>query len=93
MTLSLAAALKKKADGIAKLFGIQFADAFKNIKVPLTGDQIAEALLHQRIEVARAAAFGTVQDQIDAKEEERAGLLAQLKNVQKGSAEEEQLTQ
>ena len=87
----LAAALKAKADQMTRLFGPIFAESFKNIKVPLTGDQIAEALLPARITSARAEAFGTASDLIDAKLAEKEGLLAQLKNVQKGSEEEEGL--
>lgn len=84
----LAAALKAKADKITALFANIFADSFRNIKVPLTGDQIAEALLPGQIASARAEAFGTIQEQLDAKEAELADLKKQLGQVVKGSEEE-----
>lgn len=84
-----AAALKKLADKIAALFGVSLAAAFKNIKVPLTEQELTDALLPQRIASARAEAFGSVGDQIKTKESELAALKDQLNDVVKGSAQEE----
>lgn len=84
----LAAALKKKADQTAALFGISLADAFKRIKVPLTAEDIAAAVLPEQIAAARAEAFGTRAEQLAAKQAELATLTAKLKDVKKGSQEE-----
>lgn len=84
----LAASLKAKADKLRDLFGVLWAESFKNIKVPLTGDQIAEALLPAQIASARAEAFGGVGDQIQKKIEERATLMKLLRQAQSGSDEE-----
>lgn len=90
-----AAALKKLAEKIAALFGASLGEAFKNIKVPLTDEQLNDALLPQRIRTARADAFGGVGAQIAARTAELSKLQAQLtsKVVVKGSAQEEKLLQ
>lgn len=84
----LAAEIQGFADMIANLFGISWANAFKNLKLPQTEEQILDALLPQQIESARAAAFGTIDDQIAAKEKELAGLKRGLNKVIKGSEDE-----
>lgn len=86
-----AAALKKLAEKIAKLFGLNLGEAFKNIKVPLTEQELTDALLPQRIKSARAEAFGTVGEQIAAKQAELDALIKQLQTVDKGSAREEKI--
>lgn len=84
----LAADMKALAEKIAALFGVNISQAFKNIKVPLTDQQLADALLPSQITTARAEAFGTVGDQISAKQAELDDLNAQLKEVIKGTAQE-----
>jgi TP901 family phage tail tape measure protein len=89
----LAAALQEKAKKIAALFGISLAEAFKSIKVPLTSDDVAEAVLPEQIAGLRAEAFGTVTEQIAAKEAELAGLTEGLKGVRKGTQDEADILQ
>lgn len=89
----LAAELQAFADKIANLFGISMANSFKNLKLPLTQDQILDSLLPERIKSARAEAFGTIDEQIAAKEEELAGLRRGLNKVIKGSEDEEAILQ
>lgn len=84
-----ARALKALAEKIANLFGVNLAEAFRNIKVPLTAQELEDALLPQRIRVARAQAFGTVDALIAAKQAELAARKKQLQKVVKGSQEEE----
>jgi TP901 family phage tail tape measure protein len=89
----LAAAIFAKVKKIAALFGPAWAEAFKNIKVPLTADDVANTLLPEQIAGLRAEAFGTVTDQIAAKEAELAGLTAGLKGVRKNTEDEAQILQ
>jgi TP901 family phage tail tape measure protein len=86
-----AESLKALATRLANLFGVELGTAFKNVKVPLTEEDVLAALLPQRIRAARAEAFGTVDDQIAAKEDELKGLKARLGSVIKGSEDEEKL--
>ena len=85
----LAQDMKALAQKIATLFGGSLGEAFKGIKVPLTDQQLEDALLPQRIKTARAEAFGTVSDQIAAKQGELDSLNKQLTQVVKGSTQEE----
>ena len=87
----LAALLKEKADRIAALFGGFAAEAFKNINIPITAEDIANTLLPERIASARAEAFGSTADQIAAKQAELAELTKGLGKVRKGSEDEEQI--
>ena len=87
----LAAALKRLAEKISALFGVELGKAFKDIKVPLTDQQLEDALLPSRIKVARAVAFGSIDAQIAAHQDELAKLKKQLRTVVKGSAQEEKI--
>lgn len=87
----LAAQLKKFADKIAALFSGSLGVAFKNIKVPLTDDELEAALLPAQIRTARAEAFGTVSEQISGKQNELDQLNDQLKKVVKGSTQEKKV--
>lgn len=84
----LAQDMKALAEKIAALFGGELPKAFKNIKIPLTDQQLADALLPSQIKTARAEAFGTVADQIAGKQGELDALNKQLQGVVKGSQQE-----
>ena len=73
---------------IAPLFGASVAEGFKNIKIPLTDQQLSDALLPSQIKTARAEAFGTISDQIAGKQGELDALNKQLGDVVKGSSQE-----
>jgi TP901 family phage tail tape measure protein len=87
----VAQALKALAAKIAALFGVELGAAFKNIKVPLTAEELEEALLPQTIREAKAEAFGGVASQIAAKEATLESLNKQLLQVVKGTEEEEKI--
>lgn len=87
----LAERFKKFATRIASLFSGSMAEAFRGLKVPLTDTQLAEALLPERIQAARAEAFGTVSDQIRTKQAELDGLNRQLEQVIDGSDQQEKV--
>ena len=89
----VAAALKALATKIAAIFGGELGNAFKNVKVPLTQEELEEALLPQNIREARAEAFGGISAQIRAKEASLETLKKQLGQVVKGSEEEESVLQ
>ena len=70
---------------IAPLFGAGIAEGFKNIKVPLTDQQLEDALLPARIKTARAEAFGTSAIRSPPSRNELDALNKQLSEVVKGS--------
>jgi TP901 family phage tail tape measure protein len=76
----LAAELVAFANRIAGLFQGSMQEAFSNVKVPLSAEDIAAMLVPAKIKVARSEAFGTVADQIAAHQQVLAELTQKLKS-------------